>query len=188
MKTHPRTPLLSYTYSQVRVRSSSPGVPSGKDAACLNRIPFPSPPQPNASYEVVGVNQRCLEGQLVPVSGRRGRALIDSPEAQACYVRCSAEGFPVPFHFSVASDGASCWCCGETCTLIRDPGVTVRAYSACAFSQSCPSDALNNIHRSPQSYVAAVAAATQSPTSSPSAFPTAEPTTMAPTQVGTCSA
>lgn len=109
----------------MRVRSAPPGGPSSKDLICLNRIPFPPPPQPGASYDVVGLGQRCLEGQLLPVSGRRGRELAGAPDVQACYVRCAAEGLSVPFHFSVASDGAGCWCCGATCTLIRDSSVTV---------------------------------------------------------------
>ena len=117
----PRPHTPPNTCLQVHVRSSK-GL-ADKTAKCFHRIPFPPPPQPNASFSVVGINQRCLEGQLVP--GRRSRALIDSPEAQACYVRCSNAGYLTPFHFSVTSGGAGCWCCGQICTLIADPGVTV---------------------------------------------------------------
>ena len=150
--------------TQVRVRASAPGGNrGGKDLACLNRIPFPPPPQPNASFSVVGVGQRCLEGQLVNITARRSRVLIDTPEAQACWTRCSNEGFPVPFHFSVAAGGTGCWCCGATCTLIRDPGVIVRVYMR-LYDRPCVCVTLH-----------AVAREVKAPSSPPAHPPTLQP-------------
>ena len=118
---------------QARIRSTPKDSSKANRAyaTCVDTIQFPPPPEPNnnASYNVVGYGQRCVEGQMVTFStpGRRHiRALAQTPEADVCYTRCINEGYQIPFHFSAASDGSGCWCCGEVCTLILDPNVTVR--------------------------------------------------------------
>ena len=90
-------------------------------------------PDPKARFNVIGLNQRCLEAQLAPLrrhlteGDQRALRPGTFPTADECYAECSLLGYTLPFNFNLykSSAGNDCYCC-QTCTLTPASGYSVR--------------------------------------------------------------